>query len=256
VHLRGDYIAVMCVSAALWGQSFTEDTASISGQVTWESGFTAGSLAVELVNSGQVLERAHLSADGSFQLGAVPPGEYEIRVAGGDESVIQQRFLSVRGRLEGVNFRLEPASGQRPVAGTVSVRELSNPAPSAARKEWERAAKAAQKGLSADAVQHLQKALAIFPAYMEAHNDLGVQFMRQSRYEQAAAEFEIAAQLDPHAVLPNANLALASFALQRCGDAEFAARRAMADDPSYEPARRALGLVTSGECRRARPSSP
>ena len=60
---------------------------------------------------------------------------------------------------------------------------------------------------------------------MEARNDLGVWYMRQGAYEQASAEFQEAVKLDPGAVRPIANLALAWIALRRYADAESAARR-------------------------------
>lgn len=85
----------------------------------------------------------------------------------------------------------------------------------------------------------------IFPGYMEAHNDLGVRYMQQGAYERAAAEFQEAAKLDPGAVRPAANLALAWIALGRYADAESAARRAIAADPGFPPARRALRLATA-----------
>ena len=61
----------------------------------------------------------------------------------------------------------------------------------------------------------LKGILAIFPDYMEARNDLGVQYMQQRAYEQAAAEFQQAVKLDPAAAKPIANLALARIALRR-----------------------------------------
>jgi len=95
-------------------------------------------------------------------------------------------------------------------------------------------------------VRHLRKALAIFPAYVEAHNDLGVRYMQQRLFEQAAAEFQEAANMDPGAVRPIANLALAWIALHRYADAESAARRAIAADAGFPPARRALSLAVCG----------
>jgi Flp pilus assembly protein TadD len=132
----------------------------------------------------------------------------------------------VHAHVEGVVFRLEKTERARPVSGTVTVDSLLHPAPAAARKELLRAAKAAQKGTREESIRHLRKDLVIFPAYAEAHNDLGVRHMQQGAYEQAAAEFQEAVKLDPGAVRPIANLALASIALRRYADAESAARRA------------------------------
>lgn len=180
---------------------------------------------------------------GSFALTPPAAGEYELRLAGLNGAIMQRQFVSVHGHVEGVVFHLETPEQARPASGTVTVRSLLHPAPAAARREFQRAATAAQNGASVEAIRHLRQALAIFPAYAEAHNDLGVRYMLQGGYAQAAAEFQEAVKLDPGAVRPNANLALASIALRRYGDAESAARRAIAADPAFPPARRALALA-------------
>jgi Flp pilus assembly protein TadD len=201
---------------------------------------------VELISAGRIVGRAPIAPDGHFELGGVAPGEYELRVAGPDETIVQRQFVSVHGHLEGLVFRLEGAARARPVAGTVTLDSLLHPPPAAARKEFLRAARAAEKGACQESMRHLRKALAVFPGYVEARNDLGVCYMRQGACQQAAAEFQEAARLDPGAVRPMANLALAWIALRRYADAESAARRAIADDPGFAPARRALSLALSG----------
>lgn len=242
----------VCLSVTLWGQSPPRDAASVSGEVAWDAAAGVSTLSVELVASGCVVSRVSPGADCSFELAAVPPGEYELRVAGRDESVVERQFVSVHGHVEGVLFRLGGGGVERPVNGTVSVCSLSHPAPAAARKELVRASKAVQRGVTLEAIRHLRKALAIFPDYMEAHNDLGVHLLRQGGYEQAADEFREAARLDPQAALPNTNLALASVLLKRCADAQTFSQRAIAVDPSYAPARRALSMAVSGACREPR----
>jgi Flp pilus assembly protein TadD len=174
------------------------------------------------------------------------PGEYELRVADFNETVVQRQFVSVHGHVEGVALRLQPANGARPVSETVTVYSLAHPAPTAARKELGRAAKAAHKGARDESMRHLRKALAVFPGYVEAHNDLGVWYIRQGAYEQAAGEFQQAAKLDPSAVRPIANLALAWIGLRRYADAESAARRAILADPGFLAARRALNMALCG----------
>jgi hypothetical protein len=236
-----------CVSAAaMWGQIVPGGAASVNGEVTWEGQESHHALSVELVSGGRVIGRVTVAPDGRFELGSVPPGEYELRVADFNETVIQRQFISVHGPVEGVAFRLESANSGRPVSGTVTVYSLSHPAPAAARKELWRAAKAAHKGAREESMRHLRKALAVFPGYVEAHNDLGVWYIRQGAYEQAAGEFQEAAKLDSSAVRPIANLALAWVLLRRYADAESAARRAIAADPAFPPARRALDLALCG----------
>lgn len=128
-------------------------------------------------------------------------------------------------------------------SGTVSLRELLQPPPSKARKEFVRAQKALGNGQIPDSIQHLRKALEIFPSYFEAHNNLGVRYMRLGDFERAATEFEAAVNLDPLAVIANTNLALARIALHRYDEAEPLARRALARDSTFLQARYALGLI-------------
>jgi Flp pilus assembly protein TadD len=160
-------------------------------------------------------------------------------------TVIERQFISVRGHSAGLTFRLAPKEIARPASGTVTVYSLSHPPPSAARREFLRAEKAAQEGAAEEAIRHLRKALAIYPEFAEAHNDLGVQYMRQRSYAVAEGEFEEAVKLDPQAVRPNTNLAMALYALGHYADAERVARRAVAADPSFPQAQRALNLVLS-----------
>ncbi len=239
-------VILCCASkAVVCAQGSLSDKGSVSGEITWEGEGRSEALSVELISSGRIVDRVSVAPDGSFELDSVGPGEYELRVADLHETVIQRQFVSVHGHVEGVVFRLEGTEGARPASGTVTVNSLLHPAPPAARKEFLRAAKAAIQGASEEAIRHLRKALAIFPAYVEAHNDLGVRYMQQGAYDQAAAEFQEAVKLDPGAVRPITNLALAWIALRRYADAESAARRAVAADPAFPPARRALSLAAA-----------
>jgi tetratricopeptide (TPR) repeat protein len=233
-----------CPALALYGQGLS-GLADVRGEVTWESFMEAGSLSVELISSGRIVGRASVMSDGTFELRDVPAGEYEARLAGPRETVIERQFISVRGHSAGLTFRLAPKEIARPASGTVTVYSLSHPPPSAARREFLRAEKAAQEGAAEEAIRHLRKALAIYPEFAEAHNDLGVQYMRQRSYAVAEGEFEEAVKLDPQAVRPNTNLAMALYALGHYADAERVARRAVAADPSFPQAQRALNLVLS-----------
>lgn len=149
----------------------------------------------------------------------------------------------MNGPVGGVDFKLIGTEPARPTAGTVSLNRLMHPVPHAARKEFERAGKSAEKGANHEAIQHLRKALAIYPDYAEAHNDLGVGYLRQAAYAEAVAEFQAAIALDSSAARPLGNLAIAWVALRRYRDAEFTARRAISLDPGFASAKRALDLA-------------
>jgi tetratricopeptide (TPR) repeat protein len=103
------------------------------------------------------------------------------------------------------------------------------------------------KGNVEESIRHLRRAIEIHPNYLEAHNNLGVRYMRMSDFRLAADEFRRATEIDPASALSQANLALALSALRQYPEAEKAARRALTQDPSSMSASYALGLSLAGQ---------
>ena len=130
---------------------------------------------------------------------------------------------------------------------TVAKRELLIP-PNAI-KELQRSQTAIDSGDIRSSAQHLEKALQIYPHYLEAHNNLGSRYIELHEYEKAAAEFQKAIDLDSRIMQPFNNLSVALFFLQRYPDAEAAARRALALDPHNSTAQYMLGCVLATEKR-------
>ena len=218
-------------------------SSNIRGEVIWEGKTRCDSLSVELVSGDRVLNRSAVMGDGTFELAGVQAGNYEIRIADPLETVLERRVIVVPGPVDGIQLKISNAASVRSTVGTVTRNRLLRKVPGAARKEFERGGKAALKGRTEESIEHLRKAVTIYPEYMEAHNDLGVRYLQLGRFEDAAVEFEAAARLDPGDASPFSNLALAWLALSRYGDAEFAARRALVLDPGFSCAQRVLRLV-------------
>lgn len=135
------------------------------------------------------------------------------------------------------------------VAGTISKRDLLIPARAA--KELQRSQNALQSGDTRSSAQHLEKALQIYPDYLEGHNSLGARYVELHEYEKAAAEFQKAIDIDPRVMQPVNNLSVAFFLQQRYRDAEGAARRARDLDPHDPTARYMLGAILATEGRNA-----
>lgn len=203
-------------------------------------------LSVELLVQGRPVNRVTAASDGAFQFDGIPVASYELRVTNLYGDIIRREFISVYGQGNPLLVKLPKKTGVPPGAKTISVSRLLQPVPSKARKEFDRADEAFRQGELADSVQHLQKAIELFPAYVEAHNNLGVRYMTAGNYQGAAAEFQRATELDPAAVLPNTNLAMALLTLKRYEEAEASARRALAADAGFLQARYALGLIAAG----------
>jgi tetratricopeptide (TPR) repeat protein len=108
-------------------------------------------------------------------------------------------------------------SPAREPAGTVSARRLRHRPPKAARQAYEKAVRSKDAGKAA---AELEKAIELDPDYAEAHNDLGVVFVRLGRYPEAATEFRRAMELAPEESLPRTNLAWVQSATSRRGEAE------------------------------------
>jgi tetratricopeptide (TPR) repeat protein len=142
-------------------------------------------------------------------------------------------------------FGSAPEPAPLAVAGnTVPVSQLR--IPFKAVKEFERARKAFQSGDIRTSADHLQKAVQIYPDFIDAHNALGLRFVQIGEYQKALAEHEIALSLNPRNAQTHQDLSLALLLLNRFHEAEAEARQALELDiqaaaPRYFLARALIG---------------
>ena len=115
--------------------------------------------------------------------------------------------------------------------------------PPKAVKELQRSQSALQSGNIHSSAQHLERALQIYPQYLEAHNNLGSRYIELHEYEKAVGEFQKAIEIDSRLSQPFNNLSVTFFLLQRYQDAEAAARRALELDPRNSTSRYMLGCI-------------
>jgi len=148
--------------------------------------------------------------------------------------VFDDPFGDIRLRLESSPPLPAPHKG-----GTVSVSQLH--IPSKAIKEFERSQKAFRSGDIPSSAEHLQKALQIYPDYIEAHNVLGLCFVQFGEYRKALAEHESALSIDPRVAQTHQDLALVLLLLDRPEKSEAEAREALNLDPESVPSRYVLG---------------
>ena len=140
----------------------------------------------------------------------------------------------------------DPSRSPR-LSQTVSMRDLL--IPPKAVKELRRSQNALRSGDTRSSARHLERALKIYPNYLEGHNSLGARYIELHEYEKAAAEFQKAIDIDPRVMQPVNNLSVALFLEQRYVDAEAAARRAVDLDPHNPTARYMLGAILATEDR-------
>lgn len=140
----------------------------------------------------------------------------------------------------------EPARLPR-LGETISKGELL--IPPKALKELQRSQTALRSGDIRASAQHLERALQIYPNYLEARNNLGAQYIELHEYEKAVTELQKAIEINPRVAQPYNNLSVAFFSLQRYPDAEAAARRALDLDPHHATSRYILGCILATEKR-------
>ena len=179
------------------------------------------------------IEVAHESGRrGPYSLYTDLMGRFELR----DLAALATYRLTVKGEDDrwadttitfipsGVNPRvilsLQPVrKAAGPSADSVSVNTLQQRVPSDASKEFEAATKFIRKNDYASAQPHLERAVALYPQYVDAHNELGVALMRGNKLTDAEAHFRVALDVDSTAVRPMMNLGLCLSRQERFGDA-------------------------------------
>jgi tetratricopeptide (TPR) repeat protein len=143
------------------------------------------------------------------------------------------------------DFQPFAPSATQPTAGVVSLRELQNPIPAKAKQEAYEAQQLSRGNEVRKAIAKLERAIHIAPRYRDAHVNLGVQYARVGRAEDARAEFQKALDVGPPIALIYSDLALACLDLSQRQEAETAARKALELDPTDSVAQSALEQALS-----------
>jgi tetratricopeptide (TPR) repeat protein len=134
------------------------------------------------------------------------------------------------------------ANPSAPVHGnSVPVSQLR--IPSKARKEFERSEKAFHAGDLRASTDHLERAVQIYPDFLQAHNVLGVRYAGLGKYDESLAEYQRVLAIDPSLGATYHNISVVLFFLGRYQDAEEAARRALELRPQEAATRYVLGCI-------------
>jgi Tfp pilus assembly protein PilF len=189
-------------------------TNTIQGRIFLPSGRQLGR-RVRVRLSGARGESSVMTDDnGSFTFRRLAGGTYRLTVEAGKEFEPAGETLDIldppsRSRLErggqtiSVQIQLQPRDSSTAQAGVVNAALAAIPQP--ARELYEKALKAAQDGNHKKAVEHLRRALEIYPQFALAFNELGVQHMRLKQTAEAARAFQSALALAPDAAVVHLN---------------------------------------------------
>lgn len=236
----------------------TADTndAVIQGRVTLPSGFAAKRyVRITLKTAQSILSTLYTNENGEFQLRNLSQGTYYVQAEVQDESfepvvtrVDLGRGLVVRLTLE-LGEKKGPGASSRFASRVVSVAELRQVVPQAAKKEYELGLKFVSKGDFVQAAAHFAEAINIYPEYLAARNDLGAQYLKLKRIDEAEKHFQIVIERDPKNFNAKFNLGLVRIERKDYLDAISQLNQAIIIDSTRPVARLWLGvaLLESGD---------
>ena len=193
----------------------TADTnnAVIEGRVTLPSGFTAKrNVRITLRNSVSTLSTIYTNEQGEFHINNLSEGVYYVQAEVDDHSFepVTEKVALGRGIVKELTLELREKKtplGINP-ARVVSVAELRQVVPAAARKEYEQGLKLVKEGKIAPAADHFQQAISLYPDFLAARNDLGAQYLKLKRLDEAEKLFQAVLEADPKNFNAKFNLGL------------------------------------------------
>lgn len=160
-------------------------------------------------NTGTML---HTDANGEFVFNNVPEGVYEVEVVGDTsmyDPIVEQATVLRGGRTSMTIYLKEKGRAtEKPASDVVSVAELKQQVPDAARREFERATSLIRAGEREKAIEHFKQAISLYPQYLMARNDLGVQYLKLKRLDEAAEQLGAALEINPSVFNPRLNLGI------------------------------------------------
>lgn len=201
------FVFVLVLSSSLFAQR-ERDTYStpspnsfeVVGQVRLaETGLPASKVPIRLERfGGGLVDQIDTDNNGRFRFPNLPRGYYKVIVsAPGFRPAQQDADLQVVFR---AFLIFELTADKAPAAVLLDV--IDARAPAAAREELTRGRTALSKKSYPEAITHLQKAIALYPDFYEAHILLGTTFVDEREWKQAEAAFERAVALKAGSAIP------------------------------------------------------
>ncbi|HYK19583.1 MAG TPA: tetratricopeptide repeat protein [Pyrinomonadaceae bacterium] len=228
----------------------TADTnnAVIEGRVAWPSGFSAEqSIRITLRNTQIILSTRYTNKHGEFRFDNLPEGIYYVQadVAGDDFDAAVEKIALGRGITAQVRIQLLEKKlplGLTP-ARVVSVAELRQSVPLPAKKQYQLGLKSVAKGDVGTAAKYFEAAVSIYPEYLAARNDLGVQYLKLKRVDEAEKYFRMVLEDDPKNFNAQYNLGLVWIERKNYAAAMAELNKAIVIDSTRPVARLWLGYA-------------
>ncbi len=176
--------------------------------------------------------------DGSFIFGRIPPGNYKLTVEGDQDFENSYEYPLI--------YR-EGTAGGRIVRLAIFMRLKESDEFEGAHKDaiksYQKAREFDRAGDSKKAIEQLQKALAIYPRFAPALNQLGVQYLKLGQADKAAEALEAAVKLAPEEFQPRLNYGIALLNQKKFALAEEQLKVALMKNNAAPTAHMYLGMA-------------
>lgn len=223
--------------------------ATISGRVMMPSGTTNTShLKIVLSTLQSPLTTLYSDKNGEFGFSNLLSGIYYVQVFA-DESLYEPLIQKVRlNPSEPANIvlylkeKITP-TGKSVHGHVVSTAEAGQVIPGTAKKAFDFGSKLADKGDTDNAITELNKAIEIYPDYIDARNKLGVQYLKRKRLAEATEQFKTILEKSPKYYNARLNLGIVLVEQKRFSEAIEELTQAVAIDSSHPAAHLFWGVA-------------
>jgi tetratricopeptide (TPR) repeat protein len=179
--------------------------------------------------------------NGAFTFSRLRSGTYYVVVEAGEEyesasdTVDIMSTASNTGSAVTIQITLQPKQSAKRTTGIVDASMAE--APEAPLKLYKEAILSVQAGNREKAIEQLKSALSIYPDFMLAFNEMGVQYIKLHKWDKAAASLRSALKLAPDDFAPNLNYGIVLLQTKDFTGAAIALRQALKKDSSSAAAR-------------------
>jgi Tfp pilus assembly protein PilF len=234
---------------------------SINGRIYFPSGRRSDAqIKVSLESSNAGTRVVFVDHNGSFSFRNLEPGRYTVIVDSGkeyetlSESVyIDDMRSSVTGgpgpppRVYNLPIYLQPKRVSDPAIGSgiIDARLAEVPAP--ARTLYQKALESEKNGDINKAIEELNQAVSLYPAFVLALNELGVQYLKLAKLDKAVESLAAAIKLAPEEFGPRLNYGIALLNQRKLDEAETQLRTALKMKDSVPTAHMYLGIALGAQ---------
>jgi tetratricopeptide (TPR) repeat protein len=254
--------AIGCIAACFigWVEAKEPDARSsvvlhaIRGKVIPVGGQPLGAAKVRLTTSdGQERGERVLAYEGTFSFEELSPGGYLLTLDRQDDAMIGRPieiknypvskvvFLEITLNKESASVREIVTDASNRDFGTL--KEQPSEVSRKALRSFEQAAKESAAGSPEKAIVHLQRAIREQPNYFEAYNNLGVQYQKLQRWNEAVRAYRRATELRPNSAKAHINLAVVFLEQGQTGQAVDSLEAARKADPGSATVHLLLGQI-------------